>query len=186
MDRKYGGGRGNDRERGGIQSYDSGKRDIRKRVQKKGWEEWRQGMETKSSLEWYRAKEVPRRELFLDGNQGSSLLFKARSKSLEVNSRVYRWGNEGSKQCRMCDGGQDETVEHMFLECPRYVSERREMMSAVTREVGMERWAAIQGEGTDRMMEVLLGLSCGNEWNSATAENVKRFLEKVWGKRKGE
>ena len=140
-------------------------------------------MDTKSSLEWYRAKEVPRSELFFDGNLGSSLLFKARSKSLEVNSRVYRWRNEGSKQCRMCDGGQDETVEHLLLECPGYESERREMMSAVTGEMGTERWAAVQGEGTNRVMEVLLGLSCGKEWNDVMAESVKRFLEKAWGKR---
>jgi len=145
MDEK---GRNDRRERMERGSYDSEKKEIRRRVQKKGWEEWRQGMETKSSLDLYKAKETPRRELFFDGDLGSSLLFKARSKSLEVNSRVYRWMNEGSKLCRMCDVGRDETIEHLVLECPMYANDRREMMSTVTREIGIERWVALQGAGT--------------------------------------
>lgn len=39
------------------------------------------------------------------------------TKSLEVNSRVYRWKNGGSKLCMMCERGVDETVEHLLLEC---------------------------------------------------------------------
>ena len=64
---------------------------------------------------------------------GSELLFKARTKNLEVNSRVYRWANEGSKTRRMCDREVDETIEHVMLQCTRYERERAEMM-----EVGSE------------------------------------------------
>ena len=42
--------------------------------------------------DWYVGKAKPRNEWFYDESLRSELLFKARSKSLEV----YRWQNEGS------------------------------------------------------------------------------------------
>ncbi len=47
-------------------------------------------MGAKSSLEWYKLKAKPKCEAFYDGSLGEGLLFKARTKSLEVNSRTYR------------------------------------------------------------------------------------------------
>lgn len=45
------------------------------------------------TLEWYREKDQPRYEFL--GWRG--LLFRARTKSLEVNSRAYSWKTSGSK-----------------------------------------------------------------------------------------
>jgi hypothetical protein len=45
----------------------------------------------KSTLEWFMRKKCPKPEIFYGGCYGSELLFKARSKSLEVNGRTYRW-----------------------------------------------------------------------------------------------
>ena len=55
-----------------------------------------------------------KREVFYDGNWQSSLYSKDRIKSMEVNSRTYRWANEGSKVCQMCVGGVDEIVDHLM------------------------------------------------------------------------
>ena len=62
----------------------------------------------------------------------------------------------------MNDVGQDETVEHLLLECSRYTDDRREMMSVLRREIGTEGWEELIGSGTGTVMEVILGLSCGN------------------------
>ena len=68
-----------------------------------------------------------KREVFYDGNWQSSLYSKARIKSMEVNSRTYRWANEGSKVCQMCVGGVDEIVDHLMLVCPRYEEIREQL-----------------------------------------------------------
>ncbi|KAG0728534.1 hypothetical protein GWK47_032294 [Chionoecetes opilio] len=110
------------------------KKEINRRVEEKGKEEWLRGMSEKSTLEWYRRKDQPRYVRFYDGGYGGDLLFRARTKSLEVNSRMYRWKNGGSKVCVMCVTGVDETVEHLMLECERYEYARTKMLEVV---VGM-------------------------------------------------
>ena len=62
-------------------------------------------------LEWYQGKDRLRSESFYDGSCGGDLLFRDKTKSLEVNSRVYRWKNRESKVCEVY-----ETVEHLVLE----------------------------------------------------------------------
>jgi len=47
-----------------------------------------QSLWEKSSLEWYRRKAQPKSECFYAGSMGSEVLFKARTKSLKVNSSV--------------------------------------------------------------------------------------------------
>ena len=63
----------------------------------------------KSILDSYESKTKSRNEWFYDGSLGSELLFKAKSKSLEVYARVYIWKNEGRKICKLCN----EKVESM-------------------------------------------------------------------------
>ncbi|MPC23228.1 hypothetical protein E2C01_016268 [Portunus trituberculatus] len=55
----------------------------------------------------------------------------------------------------MCDMGEDETVEHVVLECVKYARDRNEMMQEVLRELDSARV-----ENTGREWMVLLGL-CG-------------------------
>ena len=46
----------------------------------------------------------------------SKFLFKARTGSLEVNGRTYRWSGKG-ENCEWCALGVKETVEHLVLKC---------------------------------------------------------------------
>ena len=143
-------------------------------------------MGMKSSLDWYMCKTQPRSECFYDGSVGSELFFKARTKSLEVYSRVYRWSNEGSKICRMCERGVDETIEHLLLQCEGYDREREMMLYVVKREMGEGKWEEIcemQEWELVRPVLCLLGLSRMDKWNRETVESVKDFLERVWMKR---
>ena len=131
-------------------------------------------MEHKSTLEWYREKEAPMYERWYDGSLGGDLLFRARAQCMDVNARNYRWSESRSKVCQMCDMGEDETVEHVMLECMKYARDRNDMMQVVLRELGHDR---VEMTGREWMV-VLLGL-CG-ETNERVIEAVKEFLERLW------
>ena len=87
-------------------------------------------MVNKVTLSWYKTKKV---------GWAEQLLFKARTKSLEVNKRTYRW-NENMK--RMC---MDETMERMFLECEGYANEREVLFAVVSESVEGNEWRAAVG-----------------------------------------
>lgn len=104
-----------------------------------------------------------RSEGFYNGSLGSVLFFKARSKSLKMNSRVFRWASGGSKICHMCEWGVDETIVHMLLECHKYERERMGMREIVTQEIGIEEWNRLLEGNIKMVMEFLLGLSILHE-----------------------
>ena len=49
-------------------------------------------MEKKKSLRWYKNKENPKNEKIYNGSWESTLLFKARTDSLEVNQKIKEMG----------------------------------------------------------------------------------------------
>ena len=51
-----------------------------------------------------------------------------RAQCMDVNERNYRWSESRSKVYQMCDMGEDESVEHVVLECEKYERDRMEMM----------------------------------------------------------
>ena len=167
-------------------SMDRWKKVINEHVQEGGKNEWKENMRGKDTLDWYMAKASPKKELFYDGSMASELLFKARTKSLELNSRTYKWNDEGSKVCNKCDRGVDETIEHVMLECEKYEREREEMLNVVKLELGPTLWDNMcqLAEGNPQYLVVyLLGLSLTDNWNEVTIEGVKSFLESMWLKR---
>ena len=53
----------------------------------------------------------------------------SRVQCVDVNARNYRSSLESrSKVCQMRDMGEDETVEHVVLECEKYDNDMMEMM----------------------------------------------------------
>lgn len=89
-----------------------------------------------SKLVCCKLKEFSKYDEWYDGRFGSELLFKAKAKCMKLNERTYRWSESGSKASMMCDGGGDEYVEHVVLECERYERRRGSMMEVVRLEVG--------------------------------------------------
>ena len=162
------------------------KREINRYVKEKGKEEWKRGMIGKSSLEWYRKKEQPGHESCYDGSYGGDLLFKARTKSLEVNSRTYRWANDGNKLCMVCERGVDETVKHLMMECERYEHERARMREAAIEDIGVEEWSEMYVRNDSEQVEFLLGLHEERKGTRRVTESVKEFLECAWRVRKRE
>merc|ERR1719154_70437 len=93
---------------------------INNKVKDYGLLKWKQGIGNKSTLKMYSEKAAPRKEVFYSGNKGSSLLFKARTNSLEVNDRTYRFNENRERLCKMCNMGVEETLDHLIVECPVY------------------------------------------------------------------
>ena len=148
-----------------------------------GLNKWKNEMERKTTLEWYRMKEAPKYERWYDGTLGGDLLFRARVQCMDVNARTYRWSESHSKECQMCDMGVDETVEHVVLECEKYERERRDMMDVVLTEMGSEAGVVIERTGIEWMV-LLLGLC--EETTERMIDAVKEFLEKMWSVRRNE
>ena len=153
---------------------------IDKAVKEEGLSKWRNEMERKETLEWYKEKEVPKCERWYEGSLGGDLLFRARTQCLDVNARNYRWSESRSKVCQMCDRGVDETVLHVVLECEKYNRERTRMMQVFLSEMGRD--VNVFAERTGREWMVLL-LGLRGETNGRVIEAVKEFLERMWSAR---
>ncbi len=150
------------------------------RVKEMGLRKWKNGINEKVTLAWYRYKEKPKRECMYDGSYGSELLFKARTMSLEVNARTYRWSESGIKTCEQCTSGEDETVKHVIVKCSKYEMERNVFINEIVREIGMNEWLN-KRDNEDEALLYVLGMQ--EEINMSVIEKVKEFLEKMWRKR---
>ena len=70
------------------------------------------------------------------GDAGTRLLFKFRSGTHGLNEELGRHrGREGRKECLLCDA-ECESVSHVLLDCPAYVSIRSAFMLELRRELG--------------------------------------------------
>ena len=94
-----------------------------------------------------------------DGSLGGDLLFRARAQCMDVNAWNYRWSESRSKGCQMCDMGEDETIEHVVLECEKYDRDIMKIVHVILTEMGCEMNEVI--ERTEREWMVLLVRLCG-------------------------
>ena len=164
-------------------SYNVWKKNINAKVQEIGLKKWRDGIATKETLNWYSYKQCPKHEIFYNGDEGSSLLFKCRTQSLEVNFRTYRWNEERTKLCSKCRPNLivDETIRHLMAECAFYNEERESFMSRVIEIVGREQWNQLISSEGDNDLQYLLGLQ--DTSNIRIVNETKKFLTEIWKKR---
>ena len=59
-------------------------------------------MKNKMTLKWQESKKKPGNECMYDGCYSSELLYRAHSKSLEVNAQRCRWDAANSKEYKLC------------------------------------------------------------------------------------
>ena len=141
-----------------IELRSMSEREVSKRVDEWVHGEWRSEINEKSTLAIYRNfKQQRKEEGFCNNTMESVLLFKARSNCLKLNWRNRFLG--GDIGCKLC-GEREETLEHFLLECPGYREERMEF----------------------NMIDVEIKRMLGFE--SYEMGNTKRFLKKIWFKRK--
>lgn len=156
------------------------KKVIESCVKWEGLRRWRERMEQKSSLEWYKSKKAPQYVRWYDCRLGGDLLFQARARCINVNARNFRWSESGCKACQMCESGVDETVEHVILECGKYERDRQELLRVVQKEIFLKE-SEIYGVNVRTKREwMLLLLGLNGEVNDCTMNAMKIFLERVW------
>ena len=136
-------------------------------------------MQQKKSLRWYKEKEKPKKEDAYNGSWESSLLFKMKSDSLEINSRRRRWGIDGNDKCEGCFHNGlhiEETLEHLIMECSQYDTERACLEREIKEEIGEDRWQRAKDEES-KGIDVILNVS--SERNKIEII-TKKFIGKVW------
>ena len=154
---------------------------IEKLAKQKGLEKWKRGMERKESLTVYRNKEKPQRENGYDGTWQASLLFKARSNTLEVKERLNRWKGEDGlcEKCLRTGRNVPETLEHVITECTWYDNIRQDFSDQMSEKLGIEKWREWKEDNGG--LKYILGFQ--NEEPSVVNE-TKKFLAKIWNRRK--
>ena len=132
-------------------------------------------------MKWYKKKEKPGKMRIYDGSWAATLLFKARTNSLEVNERKKRWGGikETCEGCERRGNREIETLEHMMVECETYEKERKMLEKEMEGVMGKEEWERVKRTEGRGMVEVL---SIERE-DQRILEKTKGFLAKVWGRR---
>ena len=160
---------------------------VERRITEHGQIEWERGLNSKSTLRFYRNKKAPRREEFYDGSYEGKLLFRARAGSLEVNARTHRW-NGGSESCEKCYGGMRETIEYVIVECEGYRDERECLSQEIGLILGQDRWEAIR-DGESQGVSLILGFECGDKRVDRClveiVEKTKKFFKNIWKIRGG-
>ena len=150
------------------------------------WQQiWENGVNRKSTLSVYKHKKHPCVEELYEGDWKSQLLFKARSGSLEVNGRTYRWSGK-SENCEWCALGVKETVEHLILKCSGHELERMNLNESMKEVIGSDKWNEFSTK-EDEGLSIVLGFECEDESVNRSrmkvAEIAKTFLKSVWSKR---
>jgi hypothetical protein len=162
-------------------SLEAWKGRVRTKIQTKMVEEWKRGLQEKSSLSIYRHREVFKYDDYARGDKASELLFKARTGDLEVNAKIHRWTPGLEKFCEVCKKNEEETVQHMIAECIGYNEEREQAMLEITELWGKkytDSWEQLEQDG---QVAAVLGIPNGAE--EEQWKIVKRMLYKMWQKR---
>ena len=153
-------------------------KDIKKKVKENGYEEWKNGMEGKSTLRWYKSKTNIKKEDWYKGNWGGKLLFKARSGTLEVNGRKREMNEQG---CKFCEE-EKETLEHFIIECDKFRTQRQELEEKISDILGREMWET-RKQGDDRGLKTVLGLTGDKDTDKTVVRHTMKFLVESWRRR---
>ena len=153
---------------------------VKKEIYNIANKKWILNMGKKSSLQLYRAKDKPGKDNAYNGTWEASLLFKARTNTLETNERKKKWGGE-KEECEKCEKRGEkikETLEHVLTECSEYMEERNRLDEKIKNKLGL-LWDRRKRE-EDRGLKTMLGLI---DKNDDVVKYTKEFLRDIWRKR---
>ena len=80
---------------------------------------WEDELEMKTSLQIYKKKLMTGEEEMYDNRPSSTILYKARTNTLQLNDRNRHTNKE--IHCLVCDTDDKEDIYHFMLHCTRYV-----------------------------------------------------------------
>ena len=138
---------------------------IKTRMKQWDTEEWKTDLESKSSAKIYRTfKTEIKEEKSYDNRFSSALLFRARSNTLELNTR-NRYKNLDTK-CDLCDN-ENEDLIHFLIDCKNleHLRDERIMVKCLD-------------ENKEQMVGKIL-------FEYEEIEQTKNMVEKMWNFRKG-
>ena len=150
------------------QLFSMSKEQIKKKIDEWDTEQWREAMESKSTLGIYRQYKtnIKEEKWFLNNNK-ANIMMKARSNTLKLSWREF--GTESAKICKLC-GEEIETLEHFLLYCDRL----QEVRSGY-----LELQRPVVENKTDLMASILLLESGGG----GRTEYYMELLWSLWRKR---
>ena len=143
---------------------------------------WTEEVQSKKTLDLYAAvKKRLNEEKYVNDpgdRRGARLKFRFRTRSTGLRAEVGGW--KEARQCVMCSEGEEESVEHAFLRCTAYRSEREQLWELMEAERGLgekRRWLE-----DEEKVKVLLGQDM--EGGERIDRSVKSYLRKVMDKRR--
>lgn len=153
-------------------------------VNRKYCEEWKSGVEGKSSLGAYMGTDKPVKSSIWDGSRGSRMLFQGRAGVINVEKRKQKWTNGSDGKCKVCNNGVDETIDHMLLWCPGYQGSREGLFKVwKERDSKCNSLEQVRGLSENDRLAWFLGMKGGVPGSRTGIESVKGFLVECWDNR---
>ena len=117
-----------------------GKKELKIKIREYDTEMWREGMQNKTSLRWYRqGKENIGYERCYSNNINSTYLAKARTNSLQLEDHLGRGVAGYDETCKLCKL-EEEDLEHFLIKYPELEKKRnKEIMKNEQRMTAEER-----------------------------------------------
>lgn len=157
---------------------------VRKVVTEKHHDQWKQGVNEKSTLRAYRVLGKPVKGRCWDGSKGSRLLFKGRAGVINLEKRKQKWTNGSDGKCKVCGGGEDETIDHFLSWCPAYQGMRDSLFERWKQRDGLcESLGQVQGMTESERLAWMLGMKGGLPGSRWGMDSVKDFLVECWDRR---
>ena len=105
------------------------RRNLKLAIRKWDSQKWREELEEKPTLKWYKqGKPNIQYDQCYTNNISSNYLAKARTNTLQVEEYLHRKNRNHNKTCKLC-GLEDEDLQHFLVTCPMLEPKRdREIM----------------------------------------------------------
>ena len=138
---------------------------MKKLIQKRDEEEWRENMNKKSKLRTYRklkSKLKVEKYIIETDREKRRQLTMLRGGTNKLRIETGRWVKEEVKErvCNVCVQEEVEDETHFLLGCPMYVRERAEMLERIRDECKI---VAIGEMTEDDQLQILIGIGTKEE-----------------------
>ncbi len=156
------------------------KKHVDKQVRRKAIQDWREEVENKYTMRYFKFKEEPKFEDYLADNWKYRFsIFEVRTGQGPLNWLLQKWETDNDGKCSMC-GSEEETEEHLVVRCRRFGSIRNEMLEILFQGLSEEGWNTFQQMGDSDKMAVFTAVHPGVN-KDLSAKMVKRLSELVGG-----
>ena len=127
--------------------------------------EWSDTLTQKISLHNYsKLQSSPKLQKYLldkTNFYGASIKFKLRSNTLPLDCKTYKWSNDISGVCSLCDSGEIEDVKHFLLKCTAFDDIRNEELTNLKGKLTLcdlfDTWTLFSSSIADDKLLYILG-----------------------------